>query len=96
MKDCTFDGSASTPSKAALNLKSGSNGCPINCYFLGKNTVVNVKIQHEATDSALFADTEGKRAKVYVGASKETAVLIWENQAKTSNYIQPESYNPQS
>ena len=96
VKDCTFDGSASTPSKAALNLKSGSNGCPINCYFLGRNTVVNVKIQHEATGSALFADTEGERAKVYVGASKETAVLIWENQAKTIDYIKPEDFNPQS
>ena len=94
VKNCSFSGN--TQSKAAVNLKSGNNGCSINCYFLGKNTVNNVKVQHEATGSALFADEEGTCAKVYVGASKETAVLIWENQAKTSNYIQPESYDPQS
>ena len=94
VKNCSFSGTEQA--KAAVNLKSGSNGCSINCYFLGRNTVNNVKVQHEATGSALFADQEGTCAKVYVGASKETAVLIWENQAKTSNYIQPESYNPQS
>lgn len=87
-KDCTLN--ANSSDKSALNLKNSNDW---NVYFLGKNTVTGLS-KNSDTGSALFQVESGSNTnKVYVGATKDDAILVWNN-GKTEQYMAPEEYSP--
>lgn len=92
VKNCTFNNTGSS-SKAVFNLKDESNGCTIDLTFVGTNTATG--LFPSSAPSALFQTTSTGWGTVYLKDDDDAEpIKIWENNAKTTEWIDPNGYVP--
>lgn len=93
-KDCEFNNKG-TSSKAVFNLKDEANGCTIDMTFVGTSTTTGAF--PSSAPSALFQTTSTGWGTVYLKDDDDAEpIKIYENNAKTASWIDPNGYTPTS
>lgn len=96
VKDCTFNNTGSS-TYAAVYLKDDyADGCNVNLTFVGTNTATG-NFPSTNTGSALCATKSKGHATISIQDSLESEpFVIYQNNAQTSVWIDPNGYTPAS